>query len=455
MLNQINEGTGKDILEAFGGTYPAEARAASGERITDATYQDILTAIETLVASGGGGSIPTVATGLTATGSDQAGALLLAANVNVISSVPNGTGVRLPTIWALGVPLTIIDNTANELLIYPPSGAAIDQKAANASLALEDAGGVSGLPKAIVFVKVSSTLWVTQSAATLAILAWVAQTITSRNYNDVIYALSLFVAVADEGIMTSPDGITWTSRSTAAAPKSVAFGNGVFVAVGENSGESHAVFTSPDGITWTEVSNPAERWDCVRFGNGLFVACSTNGTTIFTSPDGVTWTQRVKPNSTVQRGLAYGAGKWVIMGDDGEGGPLLITSADAITWTAPVSQPTSPGRFLIFANNTFVSCYSGSTSGIISHSTDGLTWTDVDTGFAHLLQAVAYGNGVWMITSATGVGHRAIRSEDLATWIATVTVQDNAWRAVAFGVNKFVALATSGSIRAMTYGPVT
>jgi hypothetical protein len=75
----------------------------------------------------------------------------------------------------------------------------------------------------------------------------------------------LFVAVSNTGtisdrVMTSPDGITWTSRTSAAdnAWTSVTYGNGVFVAVSSNSGTGNRVMTSPDGITWTSRTNAAE-----------------------------------------------------------------------------------------------------------------------------------------------------------------------------------------------------
>jgi hypothetical protein len=59
--------------------------------------------------------------------------------------------------------------------------------------------------------------------------------------------------------MTSPDGIDWTIRKT---PKdnnwqSVAYGNGLFVAVA-NSGTNDRVMTSPDGINWTIASSAAD-----------------------------------------------------------------------------------------------------------------------------------------------------------------------------------------------------
>ena len=49
------------------------------------------------------------------------------------------------------------------------------------------------------------------------------------------------------------DGITWTSRTSAADNdwRSVAYGNGLWVAVSETGTGTNRVMTSADGITWT------------------------------------------------------------------------------------------------------------------------------------------------------------------------------------------------------------
>jgi hypothetical protein len=79
--------------------------------------------------------------------------------------------------------------------------------------------------------------------------------------------------------MTSPDGITWTIRTSAADNNWVAvtYGNGLFVAVAE-SGSGNRVMTSPDGITWTIRTSAADNsWYAVTYGNGVFVAVAYTG----------------------------------------------------------------------------------------------------------------------------------------------------------------------------------
>jgi hypothetical protein len=58
---------------------------------------------------------------------------------------------------------------------------------------------------------------------------------------------------------------------------SVTYGNGLFVAV-NNIGTGNRVMTSPNGITWTAKTSAADNsWRSVTYGNGLFVAVSLTG----------------------------------------------------------------------------------------------------------------------------------------------------------------------------------
>ena len=88
----------------------------------------------------------------------------------------------------------------------------------------------------------------------------------------VILASLFSVSVVSQA---AADGITWTSRTSAADNSwfSVTYGNNLFVAVG-----SGVVMTSPDGITWTSRTAASNSWRSVTYGDGLFVAVSATGT---------------------------------------------------------------------------------------------------------------------------------------------------------------------------------
>jgi predicted RecA/RadA family phage recombinase len=162
----------------------------------------------------------------------------------------------------------------------------------------------------------------------------------------VTYGNGLFVAVAASGtgdrVMTSPDGITWTSRTSAADNSwtSVTYGNGLFVAV-SGTGTGDRVMTSPDGITWTSRTNATDNnWTSVTYGNGLFVATSVTGTgdRVMTSPDGITWTSRTSAADNSWYGITYGNGLFVAVSSNGSGNRVM-TSGSQIENVIP--QPST------------------------------------------------------------------------------------------------------------------
>jgi hypothetical protein len=120
-------------------------------------------------------------------------------------------------------------------------------------------------------------------------ITWTAQTASSAlSWQKVVWSpsLSLFAAVASSNsataVMTSPDGVTWTTRNT---PATTVLWTGIewsptlaqFVIVGR--GTTNYVATSLDGINWVARTPAATNsWNCVGWGNGLFVALSTTGT---------------------------------------------------------------------------------------------------------------------------------------------------------------------------------
>jgi len=135
--------------------------------------------------------------------------------------------------------------------------------------------------------------------------------------------------------MTSPDGITWTSRNAAASNGwfGITYGNGLFVAV-SYSGDGNRVMTSPDGITWTSRTSPANNdWYGIAYGNGLFVAVAGGGSgnRVMTSSDGITWTSQTSVAINYWVDIAYANGIFVAVAFGGNGNRVmrfLTTLAD-------------------------------------------------------------------------------------------------------------------------------
>ena len=61
---------------------------------------------------------------------------------------------------------------------------------------------------------------------------------------------------------------------------------------------THQIMISHDSINWIPIKSPlANNFQCVTYGNGIFVAVSYDGgfNQIMTSSDGITWTAQISP----------------------------------------------------------------------------------------------------------------------------------------------------------------
>jgi hypothetical protein len=170
-----------------------------------------------------------------------------------------------------------------------------------------------------------------------------------------------FVSVGEGGTqaaMTSPDGITWTVRTTPnGVYNGIAYGNGVFVASNTNTGpqngdDLHKFMTSPDGVNWTRVSLPAyNSWRGLTFGNGIFVAVGVEGTgnRVMTSTDGTNWTLRTSTADNSWYSVVYGNALFVAVSRTGTGNQIM-TSPDGITWTSRTTPANNEWYDVTFAN---------------------------------------------------------------------------------------------------------
>ncbi len=148
----------------------------------------------------------------------------------------------------------------------------------------------------------------------------------------------------------------------------VAYGNGLYVATGGNyrvytGGAAPtcaaqptlcAMATSPDGITWTDRSSTSglttEPTVGLVFAAGKFVQLGWHQPPYY-SLNGLTFTPGQGTNSSLYNhgaALAYGNGLFVFVGDylDCSYGGTVNTSTDGITWTrytGPAFQPPAPG----------------------------------------------------------------------------------------------------------------
>jgi hypothetical protein len=152
------------------------------------------------------------------------------------------------------------------------------------------------------FIGVGNQIWVTRDGAT-----WEKKADTQSFLSDVAYDGSIFAAAGGNGLrMRSTDGgETWTDATPyfAGHYRSIAWGNGRFVAVGHtygDAGEQGLASFSSDGKAWSkEQVVDGTRFISVAFGNGVFVAVGEKRCA--TSSNGETWT----PCNVATNGLSH------------------------------------------------------------------------------------------------------------------------------------------------------
>jgi hypothetical protein len=191
--------------------------------------------------------------------------------------------------------------------------------------------------------------------------------------------LGLFAGGDTNGaIHTSPDGETWTLRTTPASGdiRAIAWGNGMFCA----APTTENVITSTDGISWvSQVASPTGSyfWRMV-FSPDLNLFCATGfiGSQMMTSPDGVTWTEQTVTDATLLSGIAWSSSLNLFCAVSKDGTTRVKTSPDGITWTNRNASQANQWLDVAWSEDLSIFC-ACSSNGVdrIMTSPDGITWT--------------------------------------------------------------------------------
>ena len=262
------------------------------------------------------------------------------------------------------------------------------------------------------------------------------------NFKGLTYGNGLFVAVGD--------AITGFGFATSSGDRLVTSSGDVLV-----GDPGFRVATSVDGLTWTQQMAPARySWSSIAYGNGLFVAVANGngGTTqVMTSPDGSTWTLRTTPATQSNHNwvsITYGNGRFVAVASGGTGSlNRAMYSTDGITWVAGVTPSDPAGLVSVtYGNGIFVAVAATSASGNLGAvtSTDGATWTARTTTYDDWT-SVTFGNATFTAVGNSGTAANSVMiSTDGITWTVRSAASGNAWSSVAYGLNQFAAVSTNG-----------
>jgi len=197
-------------------------------------------------------------------------------------------------------------------------------------------------------------------------------------------------------ILTSPDGLTWTTRVNGATRVNQAtYGNGTWVAVDDTGGR----WTSLDGLTWSfGFTSRTGYLRGLAYGAPAFVTTGVTG--LQSSYDGISWINPV-PGAGQIEGLAYGRGRFIAVGTIGLAG-TTYASRDGVTWTQQATTTDLSARGIVYFNNRFVVTGTAITDGGgLATSFDGTAWTPRPTGVTAGTILLAIGSSP---TSALVVG---------------------------------------------------
>lgn len=244
----------------------------------------------------------------------------------------------------------------------------------------------------------------------------------------------------DSVAQTLPASGTWTG---------VAGLNGQYVAVLSGS---TATGRSTDGQTWSSGGTmpSGAAWKSVAAGTigttNYWVAVATGGTNAAYSIDGgQNWTAATLPSSGTWNSVAFGDGKFVAVragsnaaaySIDGGASWVASTLTGSATWTSVIAG-------LVGTSVYFVAVASGGT--LANYSADGgASWAATGALPASTTwSAIAYGNNRFFAV-ATGTTNAAV-STNGTTWTSSTLPSSANWSSIAFGDDVFVVVGSGGT----------
>lgn len=243
-------------------------------------------------------------------------------------------------------------------------------------------------PNTALFYKTSSAPVSVPTAASDT-AGWTTLTGTYRaahaSARAIAYGQNLFViATAGDGIHSSTDGLTWTTRLAGIWGTAV-YANNKFVVGGRDSANTPALASSTDGISWTTyaspngtpVYSPNGAQNTFQYLNNKYLL-GVEGPTganwgIHSSTDAITWVTATLTGGAdafggQPSGFAYSNGIYFA---SVSGGDTVVTSTDAVTWV------TNPQLGTATSNIVSMRSFVGGTGKPVFTKSDGAYVLDV------------------------------------------------------------------------------
>lgn len=176
-------------------------------------------------------------------------------------------------------------------------------------------------------------------------------------------------------------------------------GGAKFYSVGGGATQTVLLFSEDGNLPWDEATaSKSVQLNSIAFNDGLYVAVGESDGTdsyIITSNDGLNWTERTSPVNVGLNKVYYINNQFVVVGDVSGGVATVLTSTDGETWIAKTNPPNVSFFDIAFNGTTYVAC--PGVADIIYYSTDLDNWSTASiTGSLNpLTTAIDYNRVVW------------------------------------------------------------
>jgi PKD domain len=275
------------------------------------------------------------------------------------------------------------------------------------------------------------------------------------------------VGGSDGKILTSSDGVTWTSRSISEFAANITFRGALrtgsaFLLCGSDydfslSAWVGVIYSSPDGITWTRRYKSGAGAELNGFStNGITILAVGKLRTALQSTDGITWSSLTIPGfaSTDELSSTACSGSLFLVSDyTANTGPTprVMSSSNLSTWTDVTAgvamQSWNDFARIFFLNDRFVG--SGWYSGLLTSTDSGATFTGTRGQKKESLYGAAYGDGIYFTAGIELTNSNAdvdVMSLDGTNWYSYPAPTTNDRKAAIFFKHTFITLGANGEI---------
>jgi len=264
----------------------------------------------------------------------------------------------------------------------------------------------------------------------------------TETLSDVAFGNGVYLAVGSQSYFTSPDAMTWTGHNVMAGSFVGVIYTDRFVLL-----SFRAAATTTDGMKLNPFLDVAvsQSLTSIAFGNGKYVVV---GSGVWVSPDASTWTSTQAESGQPFLAVAASDGTPGLAQFVASGLGKIYATFDGDTWqnvtpmlNGPNCRAAAQGRSNGMTPEFVVIC-----GGFLYRSAFGSVWETRTLPAAGT--AIVYAGGLYVMTTFSGAIYT---SPDATTWTptamnGTAQIFTSAFQAIVQGLGVFVAVGDGGQI---------